>query len=157
MCYCQKTEYTPTTGVGITGITVTSGSGSAQPTMEPYKFRISKPGKATLHGTLVVLDPSLLPAHDDGIYLVPISPDNPIVSTIPTFTKGEVPQADVDERSGEFMFTDITVGHYAVVVLTIGGAQIPVHTLDSARNVVVVTVDETFINKINEIGKMSLP
>ena len=126
-------------------------------TMEPYVFKTSQPGTATLHGNLIALDPSTVPAMDDAIYLVPIDQNSPGVLTIPQFTKGEVPQADVDERNGEFMFTDIKVGRFVVVVVTAGGAQIPARTMDESRNLIIVKVDETYLDKITEIGKMSLP
>jgi hypothetical protein len=154
---CQKTKVSTTPNIGIIDIQVTNVPMSLPTTMEPYIFRTSQPGTATLHGILVVLDPSMAPAHDDAIYLVPIDQDSPGVSAIPQFTKGEVPQADVDERTGEFMFTDIKAGRYVVVVVTMGGAQIPVRTMDESRNLVVVKVDETFPDKITEIGTMSLP
>jgi hypothetical protein len=154
---CQKAGASPTPNIDIFDIQVTNVGGSRTPTMEISKFRTSQPGTSTLHGKLVVLDPSLLPAHDDAIYLVPIDQDNSGVPAIPQFTKGEVPQADVDERTGEFMFTDIKVGHYVVMVETMGGAQIPARTMDKSRNLVVVKVDDTFLNKITEIGTMSLP
>ena len=154
---CQKTGASPTPYVGITDIQITNLPKSLSPTLEPYPFKTSQPGNATLHGNLVVLDPSTLPDQNDAIFLVPIDQSNVGVLTIPQFTKGEVPQAEVDERSGEFMFTDIKVGRYVVVVLTAGGAQIPARTMDGSRGLVVVNVDDTFLNKITEIGKMSLP
>jgi len=88
---------------------------------------------------------------------VPIDQDNPGVLAIPQFTEGEVPQADVNEPTGEFMFTDIKPGRYVVVIVTIGGAQIPARAMNESRNLVVVNVDETFLDKITEIGTMSLP
>jgi hypothetical protein len=105
----------------------------------------------------VVLDPTMLPAQNDAIYLVPIDQDNPGVLAIPQFTEGKVPQADVNEPTGEFMFTDIKPGRYIVVVVTMGGTQIPARTMDESHNLVVVKVDETFLDKITEIGTMSLP
>ena len=154
---CQQTKVSPTPNIGIIDIQVTNVSRSLPTTMEPYKFRTSQPGTATLHGNLVVLDPTTLPAQNDAIYLVPIDQDNPGVLAIPQFTEGEVPQADVNEPTGEFMFTDIKPGRYVVVIVTIGGAQIPARAMNESRNLVVVNVDETFLDKITEIGTMSLP
>ena len=154
---CQQTKVSPTPNIGIIDIQVTNVPMSLPTTMEPYIFRTSQPGTATLHGNLVVLDPTMLPAQNDAIYLVPIDQDNPGVLTIPQFTEGEVPQADVDEHTGEFMFTDIQTGRYIVMVVTMGGAQIPVHTMDESHNLVVIKVDETFLDQITEIGTMSLP
>jgi hypothetical protein len=155
---CQRTEVSLTPNIEIIDIQVTNVPISLPTTSEPYIFRTSQPGTAMLHGNLVVLDPSMmLPAHNDAIYLVPIDQDSPDVSAIPQFTEGEVPQADVDERTGEFMFTDIKAGRYVVVIVTMGGAKIPARAMDESRNLVVVKVDETYLNKITEIGTMSLP
>ena len=154
---CQQTKVSPTPNIGIIDIQVTNVPMSLPTTMEPFIFKTSQPGTATLHGNLVVLSPSTLPAQNDAIYLVPIGQGSPSVSGIPQFTEGEVPQADVDERTGEFMFTDIKADRYVVVVVTMGGAQIPARVMDESRNLVVVKVDETFLDKITEIGTMSLP
>jgi hypothetical protein len=154
---CQKTNVSPTPNTKIINIQVTIVSTHPLPTKEPYIFKTSQPGTATLHGNLVVIDPSTLPAKDDPIYLVPINQDSPVVLAIPQFTKGKIPQADVDERTGEFMFTNIKVGRYVVVVVTIDGAQIPARTMDESHNLVIVRVDETFLDKITNIGTMNLP
>ena len=154
---CQNTKASSTPDTVVSDIQITNVPMSPSITMEPYIFRTSQPGTATLHGNLIVLDPSTIPANDDAIYLVPMDQNGPGVLTIPQFTKGEVPQADVDERTGEFMFTDIKVGRYVVVAVTVGGAQIPARTMDGSRNLVIVKVDETYLDKITEIGKMSLP
>jgi hypothetical protein len=154
---CQQAKVSPTPNIGIIDIQVTNAPRFLPTAMEPYKFRISQPGTATLHGNLVVLDPTTLPTQNDAIYLVPIDQENPGVLTIPQFTEGEVPQADVNEPTGEFMFTDIKPGRYMVVIITIGGAQIPARTMDESHNLVVIKVDETFLDQITEIGTMTLP
>ena len=154
---CQGTNASSTPNVGIYDIQVTIVPGTPPSTMAPYNFKPTQSGTATLHGTLVVLDPTLLPAHDDAIYLVPISQDNAPVSVIPSFTKGQVPQADVDERTGEFMFTGINPGRYVVMVVTEGGGQLAARTMDQARNLVVVTVDNASLDKTTEIGTISMP
>lgn len=92
--------------------------------MEPYAFKTSEPGTVTLHGVLLVTDPmQSRPKEDDSLFLVPLAGED--VMTIPTFEVGKVPQAEVHELTGEFYFTNITPGRYAVVVLTAGDAQIP--------------------------------
>lgn len=147
---CQGTA-TPTRDVSVVDVQVTY----APPTMSPFIFVTSQPGLATLHGLLIVLDPmTILPAQDDAIYLVPIPEGG--LSTVPQFEMGTVPQAEVDERTGEFTFTDIQAGQYAVVVLTKGGAQIPARDFDTA-SYAIFTVDASQMDTIVELGNLSLP
>lgn len=112
---------------------------SAQMTpTEPLIFKTSEPGKITIHGILLVLDFSLMiPDPNDAIFLVPMDESGGNVSTIPQFTIGNVPQAEVDERNGEFYFTNIEPGLYAVVVLTKGGAQIPTRNFDDGSYAII--------------------
>ncbi|MCJ7536482.1 MAG: hypothetical protein MUO57_13205 [Anaerolineales bacterium] len=129
----------------------------SSPTIEPYEFAVSESGYITLHGLLVVRDPiSLLPAPDDAIHLVPVGAEGQGVSGIPQFTVGEVPQADVDERTGEFVFVNIEPGKYAVVVVTKGGAQIPTRSMeDGAYSIMTFTAAE--VDQTVELGSLSLP
>lgn len=127
----------------------------ATPTKAPFPFATSEPGKTSAHGMLLVLDPmSLVPAPDDAIYLVPL-PDAGI-STIPQFEVGTVPQAEVDETTGEFMFTNIEPGDYAVVVVTRGGAQIPSRYFETG-NFAIIKVEASQADTVIELGKLSLP
>jgi hypothetical protein len=124
--------------------------------MEPYSFRTSQAGTITVHGTLIVLDPmTILPAPNDAIYLVEIPADQPI-SGIPPFEPGTVPQADVDERTGEFVFTDIQPGQYAVVVETRGGAQFPTRYQET-QTYAIFTLEESQIDTTVELGSLTLP
>ena len=126
-------------------------------TLAPYEFAESEPGFITLAGKLVVRDPtSMLPAPDDSIYLVPVGAEGQGVTGIPQFTPGEVPQADVDERTGEFVFINIEPGKYAVVVITMGGAQIPTRSMEDG-NYAINTFTEEDIDQIVELGSLSLP
>lgn len=127
------------------------------PTMEPYDFASSKGGFITLHGLLVVRDPtSILPGPDDAIFLVPMDAEGEGVTGIPQFTVGEVPQADVDERTGEFVFVDIQPGKYAVVVMTQSGSQIPTRLMeDGTFSIFTFTVDQQ--DQVVELGSLSLP
>jgi hypothetical protein len=103
----------------------------------------------------LVLDPiSLVPAEDDAIYLVPI-PDAGI-STVPEFEDGTVPQAEVDERTGEFLFTNVQPGQYAVVVVTRGGAQIPARFFN-ADGYAIFDVDASQSDTLVELGNLSFP
>jgi hypothetical protein len=130
--------------------------GSGYPTLEPYLFKTSQPSTATLKGTLIVIDPlTLMPAPDDAIYFVPLTEAQEGASTIPAIVKGETPQAEVDERTGDFVVTDIQPGQYAVVVITIGGSEIPVRFFDS-NNLAIVTVTQADLDKTLDIGNLEL-
>ena len=148
---CANTNADPTREVSISNVQIAT----ITPT-PPYAFVKSDPGYTTLHGMMVVLDPiSMVPAQDDGIYLVPMSADQPI-SGIPQFEIGKVPQAEVDEISGEFTFTNIEPGQYAVVVLTEGGSQIPVRYSESG-NYAIITVDASQKDTTVDMGYLTLP
>jgi len=123
--------------------------------VEPYAFRTSKPGTVTLHGELVVKDPdNVMPALNDGIYLVPL-PTDQMVITVPPISFGEVPQADVYERTGEFVFTDIQIGKYIVIVLTVYNGQIPARTEDG--NLAVIDVKESDRDQTIELNYLMVP
>jgi hypothetical protein len=123
-------------------------------TSEPYIFKTSEPGKISLHGVLIVTDPMYSsPDPDDAIFFVPIPEDQ--VATIPPFVVGEVPQADVDERTGEFMFINIEPGKYAVVV-TSSGAQMPARMIEGSA-LAIFDVTENDRDKTIELGYLLFP
>ena len=96
---------------------------ASYPSPEPFVFPSSEPGGITIHGTLIIKSLMMMPPGlDDAIFLVPLSTVEQI-GTIPPFTVAEVPQATVDERTFEYLFTDIEPGMYAIVVLTKDGIQ----------------------------------
>jgi hypothetical protein len=149
-CTGNTPEATRQVVVGEIQVTITS------PTQESYIFRTSEPGGITVHGSLIVLDPGgMVPASEDSIYLVPMPADDPIAA-IPQFEVGTVPQADVNEANGEFMFTNIQPGQYAVVVITTGGAQIPVRK-DGTSNYAIFTLDASQVDTPVDIGIMTIP
>jgi len=125
--------------------------------VESYVFSTSQDGFITLHGMLVVRDPlTILPGPDDAIFLVPMDSEGEGVTGIPQFTVGEVPQADVDERTGEFVFIDVSPGKYAVVVLTKGESQIPTRNMDDGTySIFTFTVEQQ--DQTIELGNLSLP
>jgi hypothetical protein len=131
-----------------------SGSNATQqypapPTLNPADFKTSQPGTATVHGYLLVTDPmQSRPTPDDGIFLVPLAGEG--VMSIPPFKVGDVPEAEVNEMTGEFSFADIKPGRYAVVVLTVGDAQIPAH-LFSNKSIAIVNVKDTDLGKTIEL------
>jgi hypothetical protein len=145
---CQKTNNIETSANGSTPVL---------PTLEPYIFKTSEPGKATLHGTLIITDPTLVLAKSNPVYLVPLDENNPLLSSIPPFTPGDVPQAEVDQSTGEFMFTNIDDGFYVVVVMTAGDAQIPPRTLGENRNFGFIKVNSGDMDKTTEIGTLGIP
>ena len=148
---CTPSTTEPARDISVDNLQVLSNT----PT-QPYTFKASDSDFITVHGILVVLDPmSMIPAHDDGVYLVPM-PDDQSTTGIPQFEVGTVPQADVDETRGEFVFTNIKPGQYAVVVLTPGGSQIPIRYSDSG-SYAIITLDSSQINTTVDIGRLTLP
>jgi hypothetical protein len=101
------------------------------------------------------MDPLLaLPDANDAIFLVPLDSNEGVV-TIPQFVVGEVPQADVDERTGDFRFTNIKPGRYVVVVLTTGGTQIPVH-FDGSGSLAIIKIEEPDIDTTIKLDNLRL-
>lgn len=148
---CQETIANPPRDVTVSDITINIPG----PTLEPYIFKTPVPGTASIHGILLVLNPmSMIPAMEDAIYLVPI--DDAGISTIPQFEPGTVPQAEVDERNGEFMITNVQPGQYAVVVITEGGSQIPARFYN-VGDYAIFTIDDSQIDMVFELGSLSLP
>lgn len=134
--------------------TVAVRPSQSQPT--GYVFRTAQPGTATIKGELLVPSPDVaLPDPNDAIFLVPIDTSQS-VSNIPNFEVGTVPQADVDEATGEFVFTGIDKGTYAVVVLTMGGTQLPAHKYGSS-DIQFITITDDNLDQTIEIGKISIP
>ena len=115
----------------------------------------SKNGLVTLQGTLLVTDPdNAMPAPDNAIYLVPLPADEMVIS-IPVIPTDKPIQASVDNRTGEFVFTNIQPGKYIVIVLTIYNGQIPAHTENGA--LAVVNVEESDRNKTIQLNYLKVP
>lgn len=130
--------------------------GSGLPTLEPYVFKTSQPGTATLRGILAVLDPLvMMPAPDDAIYLVPLPDGDQGAVTVPPIEKGKTPQAEVDEHTGEFVFTNIQPGQYAVVVVTLSGSEIPARNYET-NNLAIVTIIESDLGNTIDLGFLAL-
>jgi len=126
-------------------------------TMEPYIFMTSEPRSAIIHGELVVMDPTMmLPDQNNAIFLVPLAGNAEGVKSIPTFSIGEVPQAEVDERTGEYTFTNIQPGQYAIVVLTTFEAQIPARFYKDG-SYAIITVSESDRDQTIELDYIRLP
>lgn len=123
--------------------------------VEPYTFRTSKPGTVTLHGKLLVKDPdNAMPASNDAIYLVPLSADQQIIM-VESIPFDEALQADVDERTGEFIFTDVQPGKYIVMIVTIYDGQMPVRTQDG--NFAVIDVKDSDRGQTIELNYLMVP
>lgn len=138
------------------GVPYLAPEGSGLPTLEPYVFQTSTPGTVTLQGVLAVTDPMvLMPASDNAIYLVALAGGEGSPSTIPPIEKGKTPQADVDERTGEFRFTNIQPGQYAVVILTLGGSEVPARDYETG-NFAIITITEADLNQIIDLGALML-
>ena len=126
-------------------------------TREPYLFKTSEPATATIHGSLLVLDPQvMIPDPNDAIFLVQLSGGDESISTIPHFEIGDVPQAEVDERTGEFVIVNIQPGYYAIVVLTTQGSQIPAKYYENG-SFAIVLIEESDIATTIELGYLSFP
>lgn len=167
---CQQTEQTPEGGIAMPTESVSAEESDPyagpeaeayvapeEPTMVPYVFRTSKAGTTTIHGLLFVADYEQgMPNKDvdDAIFLVPL-PEGEGVTMIPSFKIGEVPQADVDERSGEFVFTDIDPGIYIIMVYTNGNAQIPARTQDG--NFAIIKIQEEDRDQTIEVNHLLVP
>ena len=119
-------------------------------------FATSLPDRVTLNGILFVLDPiSKTPNNDDAIFLVPLQGDLNNITSIPTFFENEVPRAFVDEVTGEFVFTDIHPGLYAIVVLTVNNIQVPARWFESG-DLAIIEVEEADRGNTIELGDLSL-
>ena len=126
-------------------------------TEEAYVFKTSQPGYFTIMGRLTVIDPMLMfPDLDDGLYLVSMDGQEGDLSTIPQFEKGTVPQAEVDETTGDFTFTNIEPGQYAVVVLTMNGEQVPARFYES-ESLAILTLEEGDESKKLDLGYLLFP
>jgi hypothetical protein len=127
----------------------------AQRTLAPYVFKESDAGYATIHGVIFVTDITLVqPDSNDAVFLVSL-PDQG-VSSIPMITDGVDLQAEVDERTGEFVFTNVDPGTYAVVVRLRGGSQMPAYTMDEGA-FAIVNVTEEQLDTTIELDYLRIP
>ena len=128
-----------------------------KPTMVPLDFKTSEPGYFTIKGQLMVTNPMMMaPGRDDAMYLVPMDGQEENLTTIPPFEIGEVPQAEVDERNGEFVYTNIEPGVYAVVVETLEGSRLPARLMEN-DSIAIITIDELDENKMIDLGVLVFP
>ena len=154
---CSKgPEATDVSSISVSDVHVTIQPGTVS-TMEPYIFKTSEPETATIHGILLVLDPQvMIPDPNDAIFMPQLSEGDESITTIPRFETGDVLQAEVDERTGEFVFVNIQPGHYAIVVLTTQGLQIPAKYHENG-NLAIVIIEESDIATTIELGYLRFP
>lgn len=126
------------------------------PTFEPYPFKTSEPNSVTVHGILLIYNPELARPVDDGLFLVPLENSGSTVNQIPNIVVGSTPQAEIDERTGEFTFVNIKPGLYALMVLTTGTGQVPVYKLNEEAYII-LDIKESDLNKIIELSYVRLP
>jgi len=150
---CRKNEVS-SSDLAVTDIKLTPGA--IPPTIPPYVFATSRPGYASVHGQLAVMSPLTVLPKPDGIYLVPVEDVITAPAAIPAFVEGEVPQADVDERTGEFVVPNVEPIRYILVVTTVNGVNVPARTMDMA-SLVLVDVKQTDINGVIELGMIRVP
>lgn len=162
---CQGPDLvtSPTTISESTGVyplpvhTIVAPTGASYPTPEPFPFPPPEAGSITIHGTLVAKDPFFMaPDPEDPVFLVPLSGDESSIVTIPPFEIGSVPRAKVDIRNGEFVFTGIQPGQYAIVVLLATNAQVPAKFLEN-DNLAIITLTQADLDQVVEVGFVSVP
>jgi len=126
-------------------------------TMSPFIFKTSEPEMVTITGELIVLDPSvMLPDPNDGIFLVRINQDSGNITSIPLIDHKIDYRAEVDERNGEFVFTNIQPGLYAVVILTTNGFEVPAHFYQD-NGIAFVDLKESDRDQVINLDYLSIP
>ena len=148
---CKQNQETEITDIQVTLV--------PSSTQAPYVFATSKPSTASIHSRLLVIDPMVTapdPATADPIFLVPLPGQETNVSAIPSFEIGQVPQAEVDETTGEFVITNIEPGRYIIMILLKGGEKIPARDYETG-NLAIVTIDSTNIDQVVELNVLSVP
>lgn len=151
---CKQSQATvdDPNGASITSVQVTSAPGA----VHTFDFPVSDPGFTTITGELLVLSPDvMLPAENDAIFLVPID-SNEMVSGVPVFEVGKVPQATVDETTGRFVFNNISTGQYMVMVLTMSQSQIPPRNYEN-EGFSIVNITDQDKDKTIDLGYLRFP
>lgn len=148
----SKTEQSA--GTAMAGVTEQAGS---YPTPEPFPFPTSERGSISVHGTLLATNPFMMtPDPEDPVFLVPLSGDGESMASIPPFSIGEVPRATVDIRNGEFVFTNIQPGQYAIVVLLTTGSQVPAKYVEGG-NLAIINLSESDLDQVVEVEPVGVP
>jgi hypothetical protein len=151
---------------GIDEITVHQGGDSPPPTptsvVPPVdsasESSIPTPSAdiATIYGRLMLLDPTVLSPQEDGLYLVPIDSESEQMMVVPVIVEGEAIQAQIDETTGDFVFTDVEAGHYVLMAMLDTGQERVVHRLGTNEHVLPVVTEEDLGGAI-DLGIVSLP
>jgi len=141
------------------GITVSPlvGTSPVSPVVTP-DLPDSAPGKATVWGTLLVLDPMFGAPQGEGggLYLVPV--EEPLSDSqelvIPDFDMDGVPKAGkLDSTTGEFAFFDVPPGNYQMLVITSVG-KFPIRSTETKQwlNSLVIESDQRV-----DLGRVQFP
>jgi hypothetical protein len=110
---------------------------------------------ANLRGRLFVKDPDFaMPAPDNAIYLVPLTADQTVM-TVPTIEFSTAIQAKVENTTGKFVFSNVPVGKYLVMVVTTSSSQIPAYTPEGS--LAVVDVKDSHLGKTTDLGNYVVP
>lgn len=114
----------------------------------------STQGRAAVRGVLFLSAPEFAAPEEDGIYLVQVDPKAGMV--FPAVDPKTSLQAEVDEVTGEFFFDDVEMGLYALVSLTLQGAQLSIRKMDSGEPLTVL-VGEQNLDQVIDLGRLVLP
>ncbi len=118
-------------------------------------FRQSNPGKATIHGILFLTNFMMVSPKKEGVYLVRLDQARNIV-TVPEFKAEDAIQAEVDETIGEFSFSNVDPGLYAVVIIATTGQQVPARKWKKS-DYVLVNVTAADLNTTIELDTIQVP
>lgn len=121
----------------------------------PTYIHRSRAGFATICGTLMLLNPSLVAPQEDGLYLVPIDTSGRTALIVPVVDQTSY-KATVDEITGQFCFKDVPLGVYVMVAVTDSGSKFSVRDFETGQ-VMVVTVTQADLNKVIDLGITRLP
>ena len=108
-----------------------------------------------LKGQLFVKDPDVaFPKADNAIYLVPLASDQTVMA-VPTIDPKTAIQAKVDNKTGKFVFSNVTPGKYLMMIITINNDQMPVSTVDG--NMAVIDVTAAQLGKTIDLKNFVVP
>lgn len=114
------------------------------------------PDGANVVGLLTIRDPTSMTPEENGLYLVPIPPSEENVSfAVPTIDEETAIQAQVDARTGEFIFTAVPAGFYVLVARSDTGLQTSLRYLETGQ-IVSFDVAELDYGQVIDLGRLVL-
>jgi hypothetical protein len=104
------------------------------------------------------MNPAQVAPQEDGLYLVPINTDveGGVALVVPAVNPETALQASVDEVTGQFYFSDVSAGVYALVAVTDTDQQLSIRRLDTGEAVIVTLTGED-LGKVIDLGTLRLP